>query len=363
MKIKNTVFFIFLACILFSAVLYNGYGQDDVDDEFIQAVRNNDVAAAKNLIDKVSNINAGMYMDLPPMAFAGSREMVELLLSKGAKINYAPDANKIVDYVNNISEGNYDLNWIKYLMQKGVKLTGTGGQKNTVLHFAARKGLKDLVVFFLNNKVNVNAKNGDGKTALHLVIECNESYKNKICRLLLSNGAKPNNRDSEGRTETMTSLNHGDFELLKMLVESGGDVKTRDNLKMSMLHIITQDIRKFEYLVSKGADINAQDKDKTTPLHQAVKGKHKPVVEFLLSKGAKTDIRASFPGGLGDLGGECYMVTPLMIAVIGDMPDYVKILLEKGANPNIPDAKKKTSLQYAEGRDEVRELLIKHGAK
>jgi ankyrin repeat protein len=161
----------------------------------------------------------------------------------------------------------------------------------------------------------------------------------------------------------MISLNFGDFELLKMLVEKGGNVKTKDNLKMSVLHIITQDKEKFEYLVSHGADINAQDGDKTTPLHQAVKGQHMPVVEFLLSKGAKTDVRANFPDSIGLLGGSCYMVTPLMMAVMGDKPEYVKLLLSKGANPNIPDASKKTPLHYAQGKEEVRALLLQHGAK
>jgi hypothetical protein len=164
--------------IFLSLASYRGYSQDNVDDEFVQAVRSNDINTARKLIDKVSDINAGMYMEIPPVAFACSREMMELLLNKGAKINYAPGNNLIVDYVNNISEGKYDLEWIKFLMQKGVKVSGTGAGKNTGLHYAARKGIKELVIFFLENGVNINAKNDDSKTPLHQVIECNEPYKN-----------------------------------------------------------------------------------------------------------------------------------------------------------------------------------------
>ncbi|MCP4220210.1 MAG: hypothetical protein GY765_36600 [bacterium] len=82
----------------------------------------------------------------------------------------------------------------------------------------------------------------------------------------------------------------------------------------------TGDLEKVKTLLQKDPGLlNAEDNRKTTPLHFAASSGHKEVTQYLLSKGARTDI--------GDVDGD----TPLHWTADGGKVETAKLLLDGGA--------------------------------
>ncbi len=80
------------------------------------------------------------------------------------------------------------------------------------------------------------------------------------------------------------------------------------------------DLAEVKKLVGEGANIEAATRYATTPLYFAAKNGHAPVVEFLLSKGAKADVTDTF-----------YKMHILLAAAEKGGAPVMKALLEAGA--------------------------------
>ena len=101
-------------------------------------------------------------------------------------------------------------------------------------------------------KVDINAKNKDGETALmlasseghlemvKLLVENGADYTNalrlasreghlEIVKLLIENGANINAKDNDGETALMRASYNGHLEVVKYLIENGADVNIKDN--------------------------------------------------------------------------------------------------------------------------------------
>ena len=115
------------------------------------------------------------------------------------------------------------------------------------------------------------------------------------------------------------------------------------------------DVRK---LVERGMSVNVTSpSDRHTALYEAVSRRQYKIVEFLLEKGAKTDIAGESKGQVAE---KDY---PLHRAV-GDAR-LVRMLLDRGADPNMPDLRGRTPLHIAAlaGDAEAAELLLARKAK
>jgi ankyrin repeat protein len=113
------------------------------------------------------------------------------------------------------------------------------------------------------------------------------------------------------------------------------------------------DLKKVKELLASGIPADAADPDGRTPLMLTAFNGHSSIVLELIGKDAEVDRK--------DLEGR----TALMYASSGPFPETVKILLDKGANPNHADSGEHfTSLMHAaaEGRLEVVKLLVEYGA-
>jgi ankyrin repeat protein len=122
----------------------------------------------------------------------------------------------------------------------------------------------------------------------------------------------------------------GILRSFKSLTDTGANVKATDNLELTALHRTARSghVVCIQVLHKCGAEIKATGYRSFRPLHAAVKYSHCSTVEFLLIKGASID------AGTDDDG-----CTPLSIAIQQDRVDVVKLLLKRGANPNLPEDK------------------------
>lgn len=137
-------------------------------------------------------------------------------------------------------------------------------------------------------------------------------------------------------------------------------------------------------LLERGASLEARNRFAETPLMKAAEGGHPPIVRLLLDRGAAIDVRnlegataltkavaanrARVARLLLDRGAAVAVAsgaaTPLAIAAFNGSDDLVRLLLERGADPNATDRTGKGPIVYAaaKGFASIVALLIDAGA-
>lgn len=143
----------------------------------------------------------------------------------------------------------------------------------------------------------------------------------ELKRTLASNSNAVSSADARG----MTPLHHaailGSDEAVQLLLKSGADVKARNNFEATPLVLAASSPTKVKMLVAAGSDVNAQAKSGATPLIIAAgrSGSYE-AVKLLLDRGANPN--------LADAMG----TSALIAAAYQGETATVKLLLEKGAD-------------------------------
>ncbi len=145
----------------------------------------------------------------------------------------------------------------------------------------------------------------------------------------------------------------------RRLIEAGADVNAKDDTEQSAYLIATSEgyLRLLELTLRNGAHVNSKDSFNGTGLIRAAERGHADVVGRLVQAGIQLD-------HVNNLGW-----TALHEAIIlGDgssrYVDTVRILLDAGADPGIPDKDGVTALEHAEarGQDVVARILRRVGS-
>jgi len=267
-------------------------------------------------------------------------------------------ANTYADDVNPMHAAiiMYDKAKVEALLDKGVGVNAIidNFYGSTPLHKVAMGTSKEIAELLLSKGADVNAREKDGGTPLHLVAAL--SGDKEIAELLLAKGADVNAKDNNGFTPLLRGAYGGHKDVVELLLAKGADINAKDKWGNTPLHSAISGEKKdiVELLLAKGADINAKNSYGETSLHSAASKGNKDMILLLLAKGA--DINAK--GNDGD--------TPLIAAVAKGRKDVVELLLDKGSDMNAKDtAYKLTPLGRAEylGKKDIVELLKEYPAK
>lgn len=139
-------------------------------------------------------------------------------------------------------------------------------------------------------------------------------------------------------------------------------------------------VRVIEFLLRKGADINELNGFDETPLHLACRNRQNAMVELLLSHGAKPSLSKRDSSGATPLhfaastmimktsgwkyAGAIGSVYAPTTREIKPSEELIEILLQAGADPNIPTNRGNTPLHTAayQGHLKVVMLLLANGA-
>ena len=144
------------------------------------------------------------------------------------------------------------------------------------------------------------------------------------------------------------------FDIAKLLLDRGADIKSRGGLGETLLHMASQhgQLDLVVLLVDRGLDIEAPDNDKQTALHVAAANGHLDVVKHLVVKGGTPKQKDR----LGRL--------PLHLACYHGHLSIVQVLVDWGAQVETTDFRGKRPLHHAaeQGHLAVVQHLVKQGA-
>ncbi|HTM49516.1 MAG TPA: ankyrin repeat domain-containing protein [Bryobacteraceae bacterium] len=264
-------------------------------------------------------------------------------------------------------------------LDRGVPADAKDADGVPALMAAALFAGPDCVRLLLDRGADPNATTGDGATALMWSIPNLEKVK-----LLLARGADVNARSNNlHRTPLLIAAGYpGTVEILRLLLEKGADLHARDKAgDLALGRARDADIEVVRFLVERGIGVNEKNAGDATALSRAISRPYRPTIDFLLSKGAtigKTSLvnathwqDPELVAKLIAMGADVnartasFGRTPLINAVSSERtsPGTVKLLLDKGADPNLADNDGEKPLDWAMHRaDRAKiDLLRKYG--
>jgi ankyrin repeat protein len=294
-------------------------GQDvaKTPDQFYSAIRENNLAQLKTLLDQKGSANVTDDRGITPLMYAaeiGSLEAMRLLIDRGADVN------------TQNAFGSTALLWSVADPAKLRLLLNRGAQANTVAR--------------------------SGRTALIVAAFTNPSAE--VVKLLLAKGAKVDVMDTRHVTPLNAATFGNDTATVRLLLDANADINTPDTfigLTPLMNAAGNRNVEAVKVLMAKGAAVNAVSKTEGlpriqtgtvefggwTPLLMASAFGPPEAVKMLLDAGAKTDAQ--------DYRG----FTSLMLAAGTDRYDrrIVSMLVAHGADLRPTNHMGETALDWA----------------
>ena len=257
---------------------------------------------------KGADVNAVQGDGSSPLAWAVHRddaEAVDRLIRAGAHVNAANEYGVTPLSLACINR-NPDI--VAKLLEAGADPNAAQETGETPLMTCARTGSVNAVKLLLDHEANPNAKEKRrGQTALMWAAAGKHP---ETVRLLIDRKADVDARSTGGFTPLMFAAQSGDMDCARMLLEAGADVNESTPEYGNVLDVAAASGHEAlaVYLLEKGANPNSADKHGITALHNAVQ------------KGLSTLTKVRYDAS--------YRLQP------PNMPQLVRALLEKGANPN-----------------------------
>ncbi|KAL0639886.1 hypothetical protein Q9L58_000977 [Maublancomyces gigas] len=150
-----------------------------------QAVANNNKSAIKQLLEAGADVDAQDSEDKTPLHMAAVKDdisLVKLLLKNGARPDIS-DGGGLTAIDLALPLGHKAI--IMLLLCSADERFQTE-KEETVLHIAASRGYKSIIVRLLENGIDIDARDGLGQTALHLAV----IYRHyEIAKALMYEGA------------------------------------------------------------------------------------------------------------------------------------------------------------------------------
>jgi uncharacterized protein len=237
------------------------------------------------------------------------------------------------------------------LLKQKVDVNAPEADGTTALHWAVRQDDAEMVDRLIKAGANVKAANRYGITPLYLA--CVNGSAPMIAKLLDA-GADANTPTAEGETPLMTVARTGSAEAAKVLLAHGADVNSKEQWRQQtplMWAAAECHPEVAQELIAHSADVNAKQvewqwerqmtkepREKWMPLggltalHFAARQGCLAGAEVLIKAGAQ--INATNPNGF----------SPILLAIINAHYDVAAYLLRQGADANIADEVGRTPL-------------------
>jgi len=270
---------------------------DSLNQQIFQVIRSGKADRLNDLLSAGANPNTADHGMTALMAGAlnGTKEQMELLISRGAAVN-AIDSDGITALWYSVPD--YDK--INLLLQHGADPRLHSKEGYTVLaKLANYPGTSN--IFRLLMAHGANPRNSEPDNTL--LYNAASSGDTALASMLLKNGLNINDTVALGDYPINSALNFRCFAMVKMLVDRGADVnRTPMHFPLDLINGITplmfaavsNDSLSFFYLLDHGADPGAKSKRGYTVLMyvQQAEKEEPAMTRALLDRGADPLVKA-----------------------------------------------------------------------
>ena len=202
------------------------------------------------------------------------------------------------------------LHCVKYLLLNGANPeVARIEDKWRAIHLAVLTGNNDILQTLVNRGVELNSKTSQSYTALYMALQAGHS---KCMDTLLKAGASVNQQTNKGVTPLLEATNHGRTALVQMLVKYKADPSLADNNGLAPIHV-----------TCRNKSVDSGDNNCLE------------VIDMLCDAGAKVN-QTVINGQTA-----CYIATQV------GHDACLRRLIQRGANPTIPDQRDWQSLHVA----------------
>jgi ankyrin repeat protein len=334
------------------------------------AVYENDVAEVRRLIDAGADVSLANEYGATPMSLAAevaNTEILKLLLDAGADAE-SPHADGMTALMAVARTGNVEA--AKLLLEHGAAVDareGFGGQ--TALMWASARRHPKMIELLIAHGAAVDARSAVRDYQRHIQAE-----------------GRPKSLDTGGFTPLLYAARENCRACVDTLLAHGADIDLPDPDGVSPLHVAIMNANwdLAKQLIEAGADVNQWDIYGEAPLFTAVGGRSRTdggrasidppnetsgldIVKMLLERGANPNMQlffrpANVRGATNTRGS-----TPLIRAANGNDMEVVKLLLEHGADATVYMADRQTPIHAvlagrANEKDALEMIRVLHEA-
>ena len=280
------------------------------------------------------------------MSLSKFLRFVSLTLLASAPVVAAAQSGSLVDAIKA-----HDRQAIRALLDKRVNVNARETDGATALHWAVRVDDLDTVQGLLRDGAEVNVSNRYGVTPLMLAATNGNA---SVADALVKAGADANASLPEGETVLMTAARTGNPAVVNALIAHGATVNTRESWlgETALMWAAAEDhAEAVRALVQHGADVN---------VHSAATKYARPVGgQTVLPRGGFTALmyaarenaidagRALVNAGADPDQTDVDGMTALVLSIINAHYDFAAMLIENGADPNRADITGMTPLYAA----------------
>ena len=236
---------------------------------------------------------------------------------------------------------------------------------------AVKAGDRAAALALIAQRVDVNASEADGTTALHWAVHQNDL---DLVRRLIRAGANVKVRNEFGSTPMSEAAILARADMIEALLDAGADVESPNADGQTALMVVarTSQVDAARVLLKHGAKVNAVEQWRgQTALMWAVAQNQPAMVAALVEHGADVDVRSTVNNWQRQVTAEPRAIyrpagglTPLLYAAREGCVACARTLAEAGANLNLADPENISPLLMAvmNGHWDLAQYLIKKGA-
>src|SRR5262249_41695358 len=323
--------------------------KDDDVWAMLSASRAGDLDQVKALVSRRPELARCEYNYTPPLHFAvreGHLSIVRYLLDQGVDLNYKtyPFGDSLFTMARDREHHQVAELLLETLSRRFPVREGIGA-----LLEAARKGdISRLKLELASDPSLARASDDTGETALHKAAEGGHL---EVMMALLDAGANPDAVRADGLRPINCALRRQRQNTLQAGVLAGALLARGAQYNIYLAAVLGDYEYVREALSRDSALVNVEDTSHSRPISAAATRNDLEMVKLLLDRGADP----SLPEAGAPLGGA------LWTAVYQRQREMARVLLEHGANPNTAPESSGSALFQARNDPELTSLLLKYG--
>nr|AAD33043.1 alpha-latrocrustotoxin precursor [Latrodectus tredecimguttatus] len=276
------------------------------------AIMNPNTETPQFLIAKGANINAKTNDGSTPLHFAaalGKTNIFQLLMDKGANIKAENLINQMPIHEAVV---NGHLAIVKMLIEQDSSLMNAKNMRDEYpFYLAAEKRYKDVFNYLESKGADVNEKNNDGNTLLHLFSINGEV---EVVQFLIQNGADFRLRNKERKSFFDLAVEFGHAGIVGYAIEENKvDLQEPYRGKTILYHAICDSV-KYDRIEVVRYFVETLNEDQCSPLQEAAAYAHLDLVKYFVQE------RGINPTAFNNDN----QVSPLCIAIVGAPCGFVK---------------------------------------